>query len=214
MTSGDGDVRLLPARPLTTRRLVLRRHRHDDLEAFAAFLADAQSTRYMAFTDDQRTPAGAAAMLDAVITSYRSPDPIVSLTIADGATDRYLGSCGLNPLGTPGDYEVYYTVVTAERGRGIATEALGALAGHALSCAVVERLVAHVVPENIASIRVAENTGFVDDGPVRRRAVTGQIAGEALEGRRYVRRRPLTRPAGRPPSARYRRTPVARRPDC
>jgi RimJ/RimL family protein N-acetyltransferase len=173
---------IVPER-IQTNRLVLRRHRLEDLDAFIAFLGDAAATRYMAFTPEQKTPEGARQMLDYVIASYATDAAIFSLTIADPVTDRYLGSCGANPDGE--DIEIYYTILPEFQGEGLATDAARALVEH-LAAATPARIVAYVVEENAGSVRVAERLGFADAGPVDRRAASGELEYAALAGRKYV----------------------------
>ncbi len=175
---------------LVTERLVLRRHILADLDPFAAFLADAADTRYMAFTAEQRTREGAQQMLEFVIASYSSEAPIFSLTIADPASDAYLGSCGAQPLAEDGsEFEIYYTLMPEHRNQGFATEATQAVAGFLFESTDAERLVAFVIPENLPSVRVARKLGFDDDGPIERQAVTSTLSHQTMQGRRYVLRR-------------------------
>jgi len=176
---------IVPER-LEAEDLVLRRHRRADVEAFAAFLAHPTATRYMAFTPAQKTADGAREMLEYVIASYDSAAPIFSLTIAD-RDDGYLGSCGAQPLAEEeGSLEVYYTVSPEHQGRGIATRAMRALIDHLLGSTDARRLVAFVVPENVASARVVEKLGFANDGPVERQATTAALRNDPLRGLRYV----------------------------
>lgn len=171
---------------LETSRLVLRRHRSEDLDAFSEFLADPAATAYLAFTPEQRTRGGAEQMLQFVMDSYDTTEPILSFTIADTETDSYLGSCGLNPLEGEAGFEVFYTVVADHQNRGIATEAGRGLLEYLFETTSVRMVVAYVVPENLPSVRVAEKLGFVDHGPVARRAQTGDILHETLSSHRYV----------------------------
>lgn len=175
--------RLVVPQSLETPRLVLRRHRPEDVEAFAVFLRDPDATRYLAFTPEEKTREGAQHLLGSVIASYATDAAILSLTIADARSDAYLGSCGASPDGD--DVEIYYTVAPAHQGAGIATEAARALVGYVAS-RTPARMVAHVMPGNVASVRVAERLGFVDAGPVRRPVAGDGGGGEPIEGRRYV----------------------------
>lgn len=168
---------------IKTERLVLRRHQMKDLDAFAAFLTHPTAASYMAFTADQRNRDGAKQMLDYVIDSYAGENPILSLTIADPVTDEYLGSCGASPDGE--DIEIYYTLLPEHQGNGYATEAAAALVEH-LKATTPATLVAYVIPKNAPSVRVAEQLGFKDAGPVKRQATTGQYEHETLEGRKYI----------------------------
>ena len=157
----------------------------EDLDSFYSFLADPASVRYMMFTEEQRTRDGAKQMLRWVIDAYDSNDPVFSLTIADPDTDRYLGSCGLNP-DSGGGFEVYYTIVSADQGKGLATEASRAIVTYAIGTLGTRRLVAYVVLENAPSVRVAEKLGFTDDGPVDRSSGEAGMAHAELACRRYA----------------------------
>jgi ribosomal-protein-alanine N-acetyltransferase len=168
---------------IATDRLILRRHKQEDLDAFAAFLADADATRYLAFTPEQKTRAGAAQMLDYVTSAYDTEAAVFSLTIADPETDEYLGSCGASSRGE--EIEIYYTVVPPRQGEGIATEAARALVDH-LRRDGQSGLVAYVVEENAASIAVARHLGFTDSGLVERHASTGDLQHEEMVGHKYV----------------------------
>jgi RimJ/RimL family protein N-acetyltransferase len=52
-------------------------------------------------------------------------------------------------------------------GRGLATEAAGAATRFEIEAAGLERIMAVVLPENVASRRVLENLGFVHEGNAR-----------------------------------------------
>ena len=171
---------------IRTQRLVLRRHRDEDLDGFARFLADDEAMRFIPFAPVQRTRAGAKQIFDYVIESYDGEAPIFSLTIADPKSDAYFGTCGVQPLPDDGGLEVFFMVLPEFQGRGIASEALSAVADYVFSQDRKARLVAFIVPENAASLRVAKNLGFVDAGPITREIVPGEVERGALAGRRYV----------------------------
>lgn len=171
---------------METERLVLRKHQMEDIDAFAALLSHPTATQYMAFTPEQRTRSGARQMLEYAIASYASDNPIFSLTIADPNSNAYLGACGLNPLPDDDEVEIYYTVLPEHQNKGLATEAVRALIDFVWNCTDIQTISAYIVSKNIASIRVVEKLGFVDTGPVERQATTGELAHQALVGRRYV----------------------------
>jgi RimJ/RimL family protein N-acetyltransferase len=60
--------------------------------------------------------------------------------------------------------EVGYSVVSAYRGRGIATEAVGGLVEEGFVSAGLRRIRAYCVPENASSRAVLLRSGFQDDG--------------------------------------------------
>ncbi|WP_341719143.1 GNAT family N-acetyltransferase [Micromonospora sp. FIMYZ51] len=89
--------------------------------------------------------------------------------VADPETDRLLGTVGLsNPVAQRGQAEIGYWVAPWARGRGLATAATRALAGHAFATGIV-RLELLTSVENVASQRVALAAGFHPEG-VRRSA--------------------------------------------
>jgi len=86
--------------------------------------------------------------------------------VADRTTDLLLGDCGLHvDARDPSRAEIGYTLAPANHGRGLATEAVGALVGYAFAALGVDRVQAIADERNAPSIRVVERLGF---GPVAR----------------------------------------------
>ncbi|HEY8313789.1 MAG TPA: GNAT family N-acetyltransferase [Candidatus Baltobacteraceae bacterium] len=72
--------------------------------------------------------------------------------------------------------EIGYSIVHDFRGRGIASEAVGALVGEAFESGALDRVRAYCVPENTASRRVLERNGFISDGVLAHGAsVNGRV---------------------------------------
>ncbi|MGZ3546804.1 MAG: GNAT family N-acetyltransferase [Vulcanimicrobiaceae bacterium] len=72
--------------------------------------------------------------------------------------------------------EIGYSIVREFRGRGIASEAVRALLGDAFESALLERVRAYCVPDNVASRRVLERIGFESDGVLPHGAsVNGEV---------------------------------------
>ena len=87
--------------------------------------------------------------------------------IIHNASQVVIGDVGFGgPPGDAGTLEIGYSVVPGQRGQGIATEAVRALAAWGLSQPAVLAIVAHCEPDNEPSIRVLERVGFVRDGSV------------------------------------------------
>ena len=80
-------------------------------------------------------------------------------------TGRVIGFCGIKYLPEIELPEVGYRYLKAYWGRGIGTEAAHACVGFAREDLGIEKLVALIIPENIASIRVAEKLGMAK-GPL------------------------------------------------
>jgi [ribosomal protein S5]-alanine N-acetyltransferase len=87
-------------------------------------------------------------------------------------------------FGPPSDghVEIGYSIAEGFRGRGFATELVGALLARALLEPGVRRVTARTQSDNRASIRVLERCGFLFAG-----------AGEAAGSARYIFERPASR---------------------
>lgn len=93
----------------------------------------------------------------------------VHLTMLDRAAGRIVGSIGLFHA----DWEVRsaeigYGVRGDERGKGYASEALGAVARWVLTEGGIQRAWLTANTDNVASVRVAEKAGFRREGTLRR----------------------------------------------
>jgi len=76
---------------------------------------------------------------------------------------RVIGFCGLtryDDLDGHPEVEIGYRLAQAYWGRGLATEAVGAVRTYAFDVLTLPRLVAVIDPDNRASIRVAEKSGL------------------------------------------------------
>jgi RimJ/RimL family protein N-acetyltransferase len=93
----------------------------------------------------------------------------VHLMMLDRAAGRIVGSIGL----LHADWEVRsaeigYGVRGDERGKGFASEALGAVARWVLTEGGIQRAWLTANTDNVASVRVAEKAGFRREGTLRR----------------------------------------------
>ncbi|HVN68152.1 MAG TPA: GNAT family N-acetyltransferase [Candidatus Binatia bacterium] len=66
--------------------------------------------------------------------------------------------------------EIGYSVVRSQRGKGIATEAVGALIEEGFRRAHLAQIRAYCLPENLSSRAVLRNNGFEDGGTLARGA--------------------------------------------
>lgn len=76
------------------------------------------------------------------------------------ARDVVLGGCTFKGMPADGAVEIGYGVAECQRGRGVATAAVAQLVQIAALSGVVEEVVAHVAPDNLASARVVARLGF------------------------------------------------------
>ena len=100
----------------------------------------------------------------------------------DGEPVGTVGCAGA--VSPDGDQEVGYGLVTAARGQGVATEAVGALCAHLERVPGVLRLTAEALPGNSASLRVLQRLGFV---PVAGGSEGHQLLARAAPGQPAVR---------------------------
>jgi ribosomal-protein-alanine N-acetyltransferase len=84
-----------------------------------------------------------------------------TLAVVQKSTEKVIGWCGLGPMDfDQTEVEIYYGLARDLWGRGIATEAAKALLHYGFQSFGVEKIVAIVKPENIASQRVIEKLGL------------------------------------------------------
>lgn len=89
----------------------------------------------------------------------------VPFLIVSKPRQSVLGGCGFKTAPTNGTVEISYGVARSERGRGVATVAVGSLLQMAVSSGLVQQVVAHILPGNAASSRVVARLGFSSGQP-------------------------------------------------
>jgi RimJ/RimL family protein N-acetyltransferase len=151
---------------IETTRLLLRQVTPDDLDEWGRrIFADPDVMRYMPKRDF--TPRGRAERAFGMYNQLWVENPYGGWLITDKADGQLIGSCELDLLAEAGEVEVGYALAKADWGKGIATEAARAATRFGFESAKLERIVAVVVPENIASRRVVEHIGFIYEKDVR-----------------------------------------------
>ncbi|HIK31607.1 MAG TPA: GNAT family N-acetyltransferase [Oscillatoriales cyanobacterium M59_W2019_021] len=164
--------------PLQTSRLVIRRFIPPDLPAYLDFMLDPESTRYLAFSEEQKTEKGATDLFDFVISAYDSENIIPAYVIALADSNEYIGSCGFSPY-EPQVVECYYSINSPYRRRGYALEAMTALFDALRSSGEIDEIRAYCHEDNIASLNLAKKLGM-DDRGIATHAHSG------LTGRVYI----------------------------
>lgn len=76
-----------------------------------------------------------------------------------------VGDCGLEHMEVDGasEVEIGYDFLSAYWGRGLATEAAGAVRDYAFRSLGLKRVISLIQPSNLASLRVAEKIGMVKE---------------------------------------------------
>ena len=153
---------------ILTARLRIRPFIPEDAESFCSFMMDEEATRFLDFSEEQKTREGAMSLLDSVIASYASNEPIFSLAVEEKATRLYVGSCGLFPLFRKREMECYYTVIRSRWGRGYALEFMHRLMRYAFQVLNLDRVAAYTGKYNFPSHNIAEGLGMRYQGIIQR----------------------------------------------
>jgi RimJ/RimL family protein N-acetyltransferase len=97
---------------------------------------------------------------------------VATFAIAESTSGRLLGSIALHGLdGRAGIAAVGYWCVPQARGRGVMTQAVGAVCRWGFASCGLERIEWYAEVGNVASRRVAEKAGFTIEGVLRSRLV-------------------------------------------
>jgi RimJ/RimL family protein N-acetyltransferase len=156
-------VNVLPA---DTDRLSFRTWTAEDLDALEPMYADADVMRYIG-NGLPRSRQDVEEWLDWAM-SYIAENGFGPWATLDKATGRLIGRCGfIRRLDhTPDELELLYAFERAAWGRGLASEAVTACIELGFGPLGLERIVALVHPDNLASQRVALKNGLEHVGPV------------------------------------------------
>ena len=144
--------------PLRTARLLLRPLETADLDAMGQVFED---TRVSRFIGDGRLwdEASVASWLGRAQV-HLATHGFGSLAVVEAATARTIGEAGLILLEGGPEVELTYTFAHDAWGDGYATEAAHAVLAWGFQSVGLERIVAIVHPQNVASQRVLEKLGM------------------------------------------------------
>ena len=144
---------------------LLRRWRTDDLDALLRHADDAELVRGLSDRfPHPYTRADGEAFLAGEVVDFR--DPVFVIDIAGEAC----GGIGLRPgagerrIGA----ELGYWLGRSHWGRGLMTRIVGLFVPFAMDALALRRLQASVLDSNVASARVLQKNGFVEEGTMRR----------------------------------------------
>lgn len=161
-----------------TARLLLRGPTDADIDAWASFLADPEVLRYL--PKRAITPRERAERSFTSINQGWQQDPIGDLgwVITLKAEGQLIGWCGAGTAEGSNEAELVYSLGKPYWGRGFATEAARALIRFAFENTVWARIVAAIIPGNVASRRVLEHLGFLYEKDVNYLEMTGDTTME------------------------------------
>ena len=168
---GDPTTPPVPSLPLRTERLVLRTIVPEDRAAIGRYCGDPEVTRYLPFPvlDEE----GLTQRMDRLVggTAPAAVGQLLPLAVEhEGALvgDLMLRfSAQHGPEDPPAIAELGWVFAPEAGGRGLATEAAGALVDLAFSTYPLHRLMAQLDPRNLASARLCERLGMRHEAHTR-----------------------------------------------
>src|SRR5687768_15618421 len=146
---------------LETGRLRLRRLLPADEADLIALDSDPEVMRHVGSPAGVKSPeATAERVRSRVLDREGDAGGLGFWRVEDRADHVFYGLGALIRMPDGDDVEVAYRLARRAWGRGIATEAAGALVGHALGTLGLPRVVAVTYPDNVASQGVLDKLGF------------------------------------------------------
>lgn len=145
---------------LETQRLIFRSLEADDLDDLYALYQDPKVVKYI--PDAPCTYEETREELEWFQNGHpRHPQLGLWATIYK-ANGQFIGRCGLLPSTIDGqnEVEVAFTLAEAYWGKGLGTEAANGILQYGFNQLGLSRLICLIVPENQASIKVAQKIGM------------------------------------------------------
>ena len=148
---------------LETARTVLRPHRLDDFETYAAMWAEPAVTRFIGGKPRTREESWMRFLRHAGLWSLIGYG---FWAIEDKATGRFIGEAGFHDLkreiepSIEGVPEAGWALASEAQGRGLASEVVGRIVAWSDVAFGAARTVCIIDPENGASLKVAEKNGY------------------------------------------------------
>jgi len=151
---------------IVTQRLVLRPLQESDLPALVAYRRDPEVARFQTWDTDFSMPDATDMLAEGKGRTVGRPgDGWVNLAAVDRSDGTVHGDCAARVLTTPrATAEVGVTFARVSQGRGLATEALGAVVDRLFDQHGMHRVYAETDDRNVAVHRLFERLGFRCEG--------------------------------------------------
>lgn len=168
--------RTLSARPRLTPRLELRPFRRRDLDGLIAAISDSMDEleRWLPWVHRRYGRADAMRFIrdsSAAWTEGRAYDFAIHHR---DQPDHHVGNISVWPTSRrERSGEVGYWIRSSETGNGIATEAVAGVMAAAFDEMALHRVILRIAVGNVASERIAEKLGFVQEGLLRKEVLVG-----------------------------------------
>jgi RimJ/RimL family protein N-acetyltransferase len=176
---------------LETPRLILRKFRASDVDAFAKYRSDPDVARFQGWAADRPIDEAAYSRREAkdfidkqTRTRPGIPGSWFQFAIELKSEKVLAGDCALKvDRLEPRIAEIGYTLASDHQGQGIASEAVRAMINYAFQRLSVRRIIAITDCRNVRSIALLERLGFMREGRMRQSIwCRGEWADEFLFG--------------------------------
>ncbi len=158
---------------IETGRLLLRGPCSGDVARWAAYVDDPDYSRYL--PKRTATPLQRAELTFAGIAHAWEQDPPsdIAWAIAHKTDGQVIGWSAAGPSGGTGEVELVYMLGKPYWGQGFATEAAEAVVRYGFEHRAWDQISAAIIPGNVASRRVLEHLGFVNERDVNYLEMSG-----------------------------------------
>lgn len=148
---------------IETARLVIRTFEPRDAQPWVAMLSDPDVRRYLPTSPIPALGDFSRALERRLRLERETGCALWAVDAKD--MGALVGQCGLVPVEGKGpEIEIAYHFAKASWGNGYATEAATAVVEYGLKTIGLERIIAIVMPQNVASCRVVEKAGMQFEG--------------------------------------------------
>jgi RimJ/RimL family protein N-acetyltransferase len=160
------DAQSIPV--IETERLILRGPVDADIDTWQGFLGDPDFGRYVPRRRVLPTPRERAERQMRVYLNRWDAHPHMATgwAVTRRMDNQFIGLCGVDLVADTNDGEIEYFIGQPYWGQGYAGEAAGAATRFALANTAMDRILAYVVPVNVASVRIVQRLGFVHERDV------------------------------------------------
>ena len=173
-----------PEYPIHTERLLLRPYAHGDVDALYAYQRLPEVHRYLYSEPRTRAEVEAIVADRAGSAALTEAGQAITLVAELAQTGELVGDCVLFWRSQEHEQgEVGYVFNPAYHGRGLATEAVGALLRLGFEGLGLHRIAGHLDARNTASARVLERAGLRREAHlVENEFIKGEWADEVIYG--------------------------------
>ena len=151
---------------LRTARLLLRPFAPGDAAVLTAAISDERVAR-QTLSVPHPYPAGAAEAFIACCAEEWGAGKAVIWAITRREEGTVIGAIAIRVVRAHHRGEVGYWLAVPAWGQGIMTEAVGTVVAYGFDTLALHRLEAQIFPDNTASARVLEKSGFMREGTLR-----------------------------------------------